>query len=162
MPEANAHLTIPAPVSRQAVEAQIDLLIDLLNILDPDPDTEPSLGWTSSLGHYLETPADLIGNANRGDDRESDDSDCEPDVDSEPSLGWRGAGCFPESDNQAGADFHLNADHGSEKEDDHDGREPDADGEYSLGYANEGPQTGNWSNFGYLPECEATSPEFVA
>ncbi len=148
------------PISRQAVEAQIDLLIDLLNTLDADPDCEPSLGWTSSLGHYLETPSDLMGNANCGDDREGDDSDYEPDTDAEPSLGWRGAGCFPELDNQTGADFHLNADHGAENEDDHDGREPDVDDERNLGWANEGAQLGQW--YGDHQEQEAASPEFVA
>lgn len=139
-------LTLPAaalglPLTRRDIERHVDALIDLLDTLDADPDLEPSLGWTSSMGHYLETPTDLIANANAGDDRESDDSDYEPDTDSEPSLGWRGAGCFPESDNQAGVDFHLNADHGGELEEDHDGREPDVDGEPSLGWTTHDDQS---------------------
>jgi hypothetical protein len=61
--------------------------MEMLNDLDGDSDAEPSLGWTASGGHYLETPEDLIGNANAGDDREHED-EREPPVDDEPSLGW--------------------------------------------------------------------------
>lgn len=143
---------------RREAQDEIERLLAFLDATEGDPDAEPSLGWTSSLGHYLETPADLIGNANFGDDRESDDSDYEPDTDLEPSLGWRGAGCFPENDSQDGVDFHLNADHGGEFEEDHDGREPSEDAERWLGWANEGPQQP--CPEGFLPDCEATSPEW--
>ena len=91
MSQANAENSTVLPVTRRQVEAQITALIDLLDTLDADPDAEPSLGWTQSSGHYLETPADLLGNANAGDDREDDD-EREPDVDGEASLGWRNEG----------------------------------------------------------------------
>lgn len=54
--------------SRERREALIDLLIDSLDTIDPDPDLEPDLG--------------------SGDDREGDDADLEDTADMEPSLGW--------------------------------------------------------------------------
>jgi hypothetical protein len=87
------------PVTRRQVEAQIDALIDLLDTLDTDPDLEPSLGWTQPSGHYLETPDQLLANANAGDDREDDD-EREPDVDGEPSL------AATETFNQASAAYY--------------------------------------------------------
>ncbi|MGY4178367.1 hypothetical protein ACVIHH_003658 [Bradyrhizobium sp. USDA 4518] len=66
------------------MEAQISLLIDLLDQLD---DAEPSLGWQTgnqSPQHHSQAGADFIGN---GDDREDED-EREPLVDDEPSLGW--------------------------------------------------------------------------
>lgn len=89
MPQAIPITITPAPISRQVVEAQIDLLIDLLDTLDGDPDLEPSLGSTDVQDRYGETQDGLnfIANANGGDDREYDD-EREPDVDREPSLGW--------------------------------------------------------------------------
>jgi len=84
---AKASNNTSTPISRQVVEAQIDLLIDMLNTLDGDSDSEPSLGWTTSSNHWLETPDDLLGNQNAGDDREDED-EREPPVDDEPSLGW--------------------------------------------------------------------------
>lgn len=79
------------PVTRQTIEQQIAALIDLLDTLDPDPDLEPSLGWSQPAGHPLETPSALLRNANAGDDREEDD-EREPDEDGEPSLGWTESG----------------------------------------------------------------------
>jgi hypothetical protein len=91
MPQARLQAdAIGLPVTRQAVEAQIDLLIDLLNTLDPDPDAEPSLGWLTgnqSPEHHSQASADFIGNGNAGSDREEED-EREPPVDDEPSLGW--------------------------------------------------------------------------
>lgn len=83
--------TIPTPISRQAVEAQIDLLIDMLNGLDGDADLEPSLAF--STGGYR--PGDQIQdgfgfhlNADSGRDLEDEHDGSEPDVDGEHSLGW--------------------------------------------------------------------------
>jgi hypothetical protein len=84
---ATATSTTALPITRQQVEAQIDLLIDLLDALD-DPDSEPSLGWTScSWESAPQTSLDFCANANAGDDREEED-EREPPVDDEPSLGW--------------------------------------------------------------------------
>jgi hypothetical protein len=101
MRKAKAKSNTTKPITRQAVEAQIDLLIDLLNAIDPDPDAEPSLGWTQASGHWLETPDHLLANANGGDDREEED-EREPSEDGEPSLGWT------THDNQTSAAFHAN------------------------------------------------------
>lgn len=90
MRKATATNTTSKRISRQQVEKLISILVDHLDQFD-DPDAEPSLGWTASGGHYLETPEDLIGNANAGDDREDDD-EREPDVDGEASLGWLNEG----------------------------------------------------------------------
>jgi hypothetical protein len=91
MPQARLQAdAIGLPVTRQAVEAQIDLLIDLLDSLDGDPDTEPSLGWLTGNqwpeGHPQDA-IDLHGDMNAGDDREDED-EREPPVDDEASLGW--------------------------------------------------------------------------
>jgi hypothetical protein len=108
MSQADAENSTVLPVTRQAVEAQIDLLINLLDTLDGDADLEldtdlehagddePSLGWTAGFmpefqrqegrGFYM--------NANGGRDLEDEHDgaesgeDAEPDVDGEPSLGW--------------------------------------------------------------------------
>jgi hypothetical protein len=85
-------VTIPAPLPsvaslRKEAAAAIERLIAFLDATEPDTDLEPSLGWTTSSNHWLETPEDLIGNANGGDDREDED-EREPPVDDEPSLGW--------------------------------------------------------------------------
>jgi len=121
MSQANAENSTVLPVTRRQVEAQITALIDLLDTLDADPDAEPSLGWTQSSGHYLETPADLLGNANAGDDREDDD-EREPSEDSEASLGWRNEG------SQTGY-WAGNPLVGIDLEDEHDGCEPEDDSE---------------------------------
>jgi hypothetical protein len=144
MPQA--HLPADAiglPISREQIEQHIDVLIDLLNTLDTDPDLEPDLADAST-------------------DREGDDPDFEPGTDDEPTLGWRGANCFPENDDQASRFFHINADSGRELEDDGGDLEPDVDDERNLGWANEGPQTGGWSQEGLRPDFEGTSPEWPA
>jgi hypothetical protein len=92
MAQASSENTTPLPVTRQAVEAQIDALIDLLDTIDADPDDEPSLGYCStSWEHAPQTGVDFTGNANAGDDREDED-ECEPSEDGEASLGWLNEG----------------------------------------------------------------------
>jgi len=120
MSQTEAENSTVLPVTRRQVEAQIDLLIDLLDSID-DPDLEPSLGWTAPSGHWLETPEDLLGNANAGDDREDDD-EREPGEDSEASLGWRNEG------SQTGY-WAGNPLVGIDLEDEHDGCEPEDDSE---------------------------------
>lgn len=93
MPQARLQadaIGLPISISRHVVEAQIDLLINLLDTLD-DPDAEPSLGF--STGGYLpeNNPQDGRGfhmNYNRGLDLEDEHDGAETDVDKEPSLGW--------------------------------------------------------------------------
>lgn len=91
MSRANAENSTVPLATRQQVEAQISLLIDLLDQLDPDPDLEPSLGFSTD-GHR---PEDQVqeGDAydvywDAGDDHEGEHTGEEPDVDGEPSLGW--------------------------------------------------------------------------
>jgi hypothetical protein len=114
------------PIPRKVVEAQISLLIDLLDTLDADPDLEPNLADAST-------------------DREGDDCDLEDGADTEPSLGWTGASCYPEKESQDCPGFCLNADSGRDLEDEHCGREPDVDSEYSLGWGTGDSQTGQWT-----------------
>ncbi|MET4371587.1 hypothetical protein ABIA99_004286 [Bradyrhizobium sp. LB12.1] len=90
MPQAAATDITPKRIYRQVVEAQIDLLIDMLNTLDGDTDAEPSLGWLTgnqTPEHHSQASADFIGNGNAGDEREDED-EREPPVDGEASLGW--------------------------------------------------------------------------
>lgn len=104
MRKAKAKSTTPKPITRQAVEARIDLLIDMLNQMDGDSDLEPSLGWQTANqwpeGHAQVGP-DFTANANAGDDREEED-EREPHEDSEPSLGWTS------TVNQASTDWAAN------------------------------------------------------
>ena len=121
---ADATNTTPTPISRRAVEAQIDALIDLLNVLDADPDLEP----------------DLAGYSAGMDSREGDDSDLEP------SLGFSNGGYRPEDQPQDGPGFHMNANAGDDCEDEHDGAEPHEDGEPSLGWTDNPNQASpHWS-----------------
>ncbi len=60
---------LPAPIDREAIEDEIQRLIGILDAIDPDPDLEPSLGWSPYNG--LPNGVDLEGD--------------EPD--DEPSLG---------------------------------------------------------------------------
>ncbi len=102
MPQARLQAdAIGLPIFRQVVEAQIDLLIDLLDQLD-DPDLEPSLGWLTG-NQYPENHSQnaLTANANAGDDREDED-EREPPVDDEPSLGWT------HTTNQTATSWHAN------------------------------------------------------
>jgi hypothetical protein len=99
-----ATLTAPLPSLahlRKEAAAAIERLIAFLDSTEPDPDAEPSLGWTTSSNHWLETPEDLLGNANAGDDREDED-EREPPVDDEPSLGWT------HTTNQLATAWHAN------------------------------------------------------
>ncbi len=87
MPQADSIDITNPPISRQIVEAQIDLLIDLLDTFEPDPDAEPSLGFTQQNEQGSQAGPDYAGNANAGDDREIQHDDW-LDEDLEPSLGW--------------------------------------------------------------------------
>jgi hypothetical protein len=152
MAQASTENTTPLLVTRQAVEAQIDALIDLLDTIDADPDAEPSLGWQGPSGYLGESTnqgaADFWGSRN---DCEDEHDGGEPDVE-EGSLGWT------ETVNQDGVNWHGGY-HG-DLEDEHDGREPDDDKERWLGWANEGAQT--FGAEGIYPDCEGTSPEWPA
>jgi hypothetical protein len=94
---AKAKSTTAKPINRQAVEAQIDILIDMLNTMDGDTDLEPSLAFSTGGYRPEDQPQEGYGfamNANRGIDLEDEHcgaepgEDAEPDVDSEHSLGW--------------------------------------------------------------------------
>lgn len=70
------------PDLRARIEATIEHLVSLLDAIDPDPDLEPSLGYSPY-----------------GTDLEGDDSDFEPDSDDEwsgdeyePDEGWQERG----------------------------------------------------------------------
>lgn len=87
---ANAKTSTPTPISRQVVEAQIDLLIDLLDQLD-DPDAEPSLGFSNGGYRPEDQPQEGLAlhmNADSGHGLEDEHDGTEPPVDDEPSLGW--------------------------------------------------------------------------
>lgn len=66
------------PLDRRRIERAIEALIELLDAADPDPDFEPSLGWTRTWdgapGAYGST-----------DEREECD-DFEPDTDREEDF----------------------------------------------------------------------------
>ena len=70
----NARPRLPDPTVRRAIEDEIERLISLLDVIDPDPDLEP----------WLAGGAEVVGT----DDREGDTSDDEDGQDSEYSLGW--------------------------------------------------------------------------
>jgi len=108
-------LTLPAsaeglPLTRRDIEQHVDALIDLLDILDADPDAEPSLGFTESHYNPDQDCPDYSANANAGDDREEED-EREPSEDGEPSLGWT------DNLNQGCAAFHGNNFYGDDAED---------------------------------------------
>ncbi|KRQ03077.1 hypothetical protein [Bradyrhizobium manausense] len=91
MSQAKAENSTPKPISRQVVEAQIDLLIDMLNTMDGDPDAEPSLGFSNGGYRPEDQPQEgfaLHMNADAGRDMEDEHDGAEPHEDSEPSLGW--------------------------------------------------------------------------
>lgn len=87
MAQASSENTTTLLVTRQMIEAQIDLLIDALDQYDPDPDAEPSLGFTEDFYNPTQVGPNFTANANAGDDREEED-EREPSEDGEPSLGW--------------------------------------------------------------------------
>ncbi|UDL87974.1 hypothetical protein LGH82_22815 [Mesorhizobium sp. PAMC28654] len=90
----NALARISDPSIRRSIEDEIERLISLLDLLDPDPDLEPYLADGAEHG---------------GDDREGDTSD------DEDSLGWTRTGAFG-----SGEDLEGNlADSGSDLEQDH-------------------------------------------
>lgn len=106
MSQAVAEDTTNLPVTRQVVEAQIDLLIDMLNTIDADPDLEPSLGFSNGGYRPEDQRQEGFGyamNANAGDDCEDEHDGGEPDVDGECSLGW--------TDNPNQASPHWQANH---------------------------------------------------
>lgn len=69
-----AHARLSNPTVRRSIEDEIERLISLLDLTDPDPDLEP----------YLAGGAEVVGT----DDREGDASDDEDGADAEYSLGW--------------------------------------------------------------------------
>ncbi|UPK40124.1 hypothetical protein IVB18_24575 [Bradyrhizobium sp. 186] len=94
MPQARLQAdAVGLPISRQIVEAQIDLLIDLLDLLDQldDADSEPSLGFSTGGYRPEDQPQEGLAlhmNADAGRDMEDEHDGAEPHEDSEPSLGW--------------------------------------------------------------------------
>ncbi|ABE62813.1 hypothetical protein Nham_2015 [Nitrobacter hamburgensis X14] len=102
---AKAKSTTPKPIRRQVVEAQIDLLIDMLNTMDGDNDLEPSLGFSNGGFRPEDQPQEGFGfamNANAGDDCEDEHDGAEPTEDGEASLGWTS------TFNQASASWQAN------------------------------------------------------
>lgn len=70
----------PIPLTRDAIENEIERLIDLLDVVDPDPDLEPYLAGFDWQGDDREGDLDAPGypGLSEGDDNPDD----------EPSLGW--------------------------------------------------------------------------
>lgn len=95
----------PIPLTRAAIEAEIDRLIELIDVADGDVDLEDGGDPEPSLGG-----AELHGEV----DLELDDCD------NEPSLGW---GRWHERQNQTMIATEIVFD--ADLEDEHDGREPD-------------------------------------
>jgi hypothetical protein len=110
---AEAKSSTSPTVSRQVVVAQIELLIDLLNALDGDPDLEPdpddetggddepSLGFsTGGFMPELHRQEGRASHANADAGRELEEEhdgcepseDLEPDVDDEANGGWANEG----------------------------------------------------------------------
>lgn len=95
----------PIPLTRAAIETEIERLVDLLDVADGDPDLEDDGDMEPSLGG-----AEISGEV----DLELDEAD------NEPSLGW---GLFHEMQSQALIATEIVFD--ADLEDEHDGREPD-------------------------------------
>lgn len=55
----------------RAIEAEVERLIAILDLLAPNPDCEPSLGWTNTEVWWGEYPPHRDG-CHAGDDREAD------------------------------------------------------------------------------------------
>lgn len=70
----SAHVRLSDPTVRRSIEDEIERLISLLDLVDPDPDMEP----------YMAGGAEVVGT----DDREGDTSELEY------SLGWTSTGAF--------------------------------------------------------------------
>jgi len=73
---------------RREIEAEIERLIDWLDMIEPDPDLEPSLAAVESASQLsYGTIEQITWASGNDDDREGDEHDGrEPDVDDEPSL----------------------------------------------------------------------------
>lgn len=68
----------PAPLSRrQAIEAEIERLIAMLDGLDPDPDLEPYLGWAEGEAASDEHPSFNATDLEEQHDCEMDECDQE-------------------------------------------------------------------------------------
>ncbi|CAN7695788.1 hypothetical protein [Mesorhizobium sp. LjNodule214] len=117
--------------SRKALATSIEVLIDMLDAISPDPDLEdtaddePYLGWTAHGS-----------NAGTTDDREGDDSDFEDsgdEHDASATANWAKGGHWCE-------DVEEENEHGGDILDEpHDGRDDDKPW---LGWANATGQTG--------------------
>lgn len=97
-------------MTRAQLEDAVERALSVLDMLDGDPDLEPSLGVSPNW------PFGLIS-----DDRELDESDLEPDNDDEASLSG-------ETGLYSGGHAVGRGD-GADLEGEHDGREPDVDDE---------------------------------
>lgn len=123
-------MLMPDLLDRQQIEDEIDRLIAILDAMDPDPDLEPSLGWSP----YVDDPRTV--------DIEGDDCDLEPSLGA-PEVSMAGAGISqinwgagPRDDLEEECD-----DEGDTSDDDRDYRDNPADHGYpgplfgaSIGY----------------------------
>jgi len=109
--------------ARERLEAKIEELIAMLDLLDGDPDLEP----------YLTNTRGPTGGS--ADDREGDDSD------SEPSLGWPNASGLPQLSSAMRHDEDLEED-GSDYEDGGD-TEPNGD-ELDTSFTEDDGGAGLW------------------
>lgn len=69
----------PIPVTRSAIENEIERLIDLLDVADPDPDAEPSLGWADFESRYAAYPKEPQDDRELEDENDEDGGDAEPE-----------------------------------------------------------------------------------
>jgi hypothetical protein len=136
---------LEAVIERQVNQLRaIEALVNLLDTISPDPEAEPSLGWTSgqaASGRYapnsasdLEQPLGWTAPEGRTGRNVPDPEEREPDTGFEPSLG------SVDSLNQQG----WAAGNRTELEDEHDGRKPDVDGEPELGWTEREARTGQY------------------
>jgi hypothetical protein len=78
-------------IPRQVVEAEIELLIGLLDTLDPNPDLEDSInqeGDTADDEPILGAPNQQAGSWNGIQPHDNDDEDEADDSELEQALGW--------------------------------------------------------------------------
>jgi hypothetical protein len=122
-----AATVVPAPLleGRSRIEAKIEELISLLDLVDGDENLEPYLADTRGL---------ISGSA---DDREGDDADYEPSLGSAErhpnALSWGDEPVRHSQERWSGGGM-------DELEDDGDDLEPDNDAEPTMAWANEGNQ----------------------